>query len=219
VDGHGRSQHKLVRTLTGHAHRINALALSCDNVLRTGYFEFGPSKDRDYSSMPLEELQAKASERYLSVIGSNNGGERLVSCSDDFTMFLWQPQVGKEPITRMTGHQQLVNFISFSPDSRFIASASFDKKVKIWCGKTGRFLGSCDGHVGAVYHVAWSADSAYVVSASKDSTVKLWAVKSPKKAVCTLPGHEDEVYSLDWSPNGTQVASGSKDRTIKIWRH
>ena len=37
----------------------------------------------------------------------------------------------------MTGHQQPVNHISFSPDGRFIASASFDKKVKLWNGITG----------------------------------------------------------------------------------
>jgi hypothetical protein len=41
VDGSGRSQHKLVRTLTGHAHRINSLALNCDYVLRTGAFQIG----------------------------------------------------------------------------------------------------------------------------------------------------------------------------------
>lgn len=36
IDGHGRSAQKLIRTLTGHAHRINTLALSCDYALRTG---------------------------------------------------------------------------------------------------------------------------------------------------------------------------------------
>jgi hypothetical protein len=41
VDGSGRSLHKLVRTLTGHAHRINSLALNCDYVLRTGAFQIG----------------------------------------------------------------------------------------------------------------------------------------------------------------------------------
>ena len=41
VDGSGRSMHKLVRTLTGHAHRINSLALNCDYVLRTGAFQIG----------------------------------------------------------------------------------------------------------------------------------------------------------------------------------
>lgn len=44
VDGHGRSMHKLVRTLTGHAHRINCLALSCDYVLRTGSYELGDTE-------------------------------------------------------------------------------------------------------------------------------------------------------------------------------
>ena len=29
VDSNGRSQHKLLRTLSGHAHRVNTLALNC----------------------------------------------------------------------------------------------------------------------------------------------------------------------------------------------
>lgn len=41
VDGHGRSAQKLVSTLTGHAHRVNSLALNCDYVLRTGSYELG----------------------------------------------------------------------------------------------------------------------------------------------------------------------------------
>ena len=106
-----------------------------------------------------------------------------------------------------------------SPDGRYLASASFDKKVKVWDGKTGCFVATLTGHVGAVYKVAWSVDSRLLVSASKDSTIKLWDLKDLKTAKHTLPGHADEVYALDWSPNGMQVASGSKDRTIKIWRN
>lgn len=34
--------------------------------------------------------------------------ERLVSGSDDFTMFLWEPSKDKRPKTRMTGHQQVL---------------------------------------------------------------------------------------------------------------
>uniref|UniRef100_A0A915JEK5 Uncharacterized protein n=1 Tax=Romanomermis culicivorax TaxID=13658 RepID=A0A915JEK5_ROMCU len=61
----------------------------------------------------------------------------MVSGSDDFTMFLWEPSLDKKPLARMTGHQQLVNQVVFSPDGRLLASASFDKSVKLWCGKTG----------------------------------------------------------------------------------
>jgi ribosome assembly protein 4 len=72
---------------------------------------------------------------------------------------------------------QVVNHLSFSPDGRYIASASFDKKVKIWDGRTGRFMSTLVGHVGAVYMVAWAPDSRFLVSASKDSTLKLWEVR------------------------------------------
>lgn len=47
-----------------------------------------------------------ALERYNTMKGS--APERLVSGSDDFTMFLWEPAVSKHPKTRMTGHQQVL---------------------------------------------------------------------------------------------------------------
>ncbi|CAG8773238.1 19486_t:CDS:1, partial [Racocetra fulgida] len=53
-------------------------------------------------------------ERYKAATG--NKPERLVSGSDDFTMFLWEPSESKKAIARLTGHQKLVNYTSFSPD-------------------------------------------------------------------------------------------------------
>ncbi len=35
--------------------------------------------------------------------------ERLVSGSDDFTMFMWEASTSKAPVARMTGHMQLIN--------------------------------------------------------------------------------------------------------------
>ena len=77
------------------------------------------------------------------------GEEMLVSGSDDFTLFLWKPGSEKTPVARMTGlrlqkyvdnmlqpyfhagHQQLVNDVKFSPDARLVASASFDKSIRV----------------------------------------------------------------------------------------
>ena len=76
---------KLVRTLTGHGHRVNALALSSDYVLRTGPF--------DHRGKVEEDPVRAAKERYEEHTGGQP--ERLVSGSDDFTMFLWHPRTSK----------------------------------------------------------------------------------------------------------------------------
>jgi len=98
---------KLVRTLSGHAHRINSLALNTDYVLRTGPFQLGlppPTLDGDGDGGSARvDAAAAARARYEEVVGTV--GEVLVSCSDDFTLIMWKPVEGKLPITRMTGER------------------------------------------------------------------------------------------------------------------
>ncbi|XP_060703908.1 notchless protein homolog 1 [Hemiscyllium ocellatum] len=206
----------MCRTLQGHAHWVNTMALSTDYVLRTGSFEpaeatIVPQESDD----SLEELKQKALQRYQQTRGQEQ--ERLVSGSDDFTLFLWTPAEAKKPVARLTGHQALINEVCFSPDTRLIASASFDKSVKLWDSRTGKYLASLRGHVSAVYQIAWSADSRLLASGSSDSTLKVWDVKTRKLSV-DLPGHADEVFAVDWSPDGQRVASGGKDKVLRIWR-
>eukprot|EP00058_Branchiostoma_floridae_P026356 XP_002611847.1 hypothetical protein BRAFLDRAFT_83129 [Branchiostoma floridae] len=170
------------------------MALSTDYAIRTGAYD--PAKASIvHKDTPeaAEEIKKKALERYNTAKGT--GTERLVSGSDDFTLFLWQPSLDKKSLARMTGHMALINEVCFSPDARLIASASFDKSVKLWDGKTGKYLTSLRGHVNAVYQVAWSADSRLLVSGSSDSTLKVWDVRTRKLTV-DLPGHADELENM-----------------------
>ncbi|EFJ07692.1 hypothetical protein SELMODRAFT_236231 [Selaginella moellendorffii] len=203
------TQGKLVRELKGHAHWVNTLALSTEYVLRTGPFDH---TGRAFATD--EEIKEAAFKRYKVAKGDSQ--ERLVSGSDDFTMYLWEPATGKHPKTRMSGHQQLVNHVYFSPDGRWIASASFDKSVKLWNGYTGEYVTTFRGHVGPVYQISWSADSRLLLSGSKDSTLKVWNMRN-HKLLEDLPGHADEVFAVDWSPDGQKVASGGRDRVLKLW--
>lgn len=203
---------RLLHRLEGHGHWVNTMSLSTEYALRTGAFDHNGRAPSD-----IEEAKAVSRSRYEAAKGSGEVGERLVTGSDDFTLCLWEPGKSKKPVSRMTGHQQLVNQVAYSPDGRWILSASFDKSLRLWDGVKGKFVATLRGHVGPVYQVAWSSDSRLAVSGSKDSTLKLWDMRQ-KRMVVDLPGHADEVFSVDWSPDGTAVASGGKDRVLKLWK-
>ncbi|XP_039173933.1 notchless protein homolog [Eucalyptus grandis] len=119
---------------------------------------------KQYSSS--EEMKQVALESCKKMKG--NAPEKLVSGSDDFTMFWWEPSVGKHPKTRMTDHQQLVHRVYFSLDGQRVASASLDRSVKLWNGIIGKFVAAFSGHVGPVHQISWSADGRLLLSGSKD---------------------------------------------------
>lgn len=118
--------------MTGHAHWVNTLALSTDYALRLG--SFNPSEKKK-EEIDLNKAQQNAIKIYEKARAEC---ERLVSGSDDFTLHLWTPEISSKPVNRLTGHLQLVNDVKFSPDARLLASASFDKSIKLWDGKTGK---------------------------------------------------------------------------------
>ncbi|CAK9149821.1 unnamed protein product, partial [Ilex paraguariensis] len=76
----------------GHGHWVNSLALSTEYVLRVGAFDH---TGKQHSSP--DEMKENVLERYKKMKG--NALEILVSRSDDFTMFLWEPTVSKHPKT------------------------------------------------------------------------------------------------------------------------
>lgn len=98
-----------------------------------------------------EQMKKIALERYNKLKGAAD--ERLISCSDDHTLFMWDPVKKSEPVIRLTGHQQQVIMAAFSPDGKYLVSASFDKSLRLWDGFSGKFITVLRGHVGSVYQV------------------------------------------------------------------
>ncbi|RYN87201.1 Vegetative incompatibility protein [Alternaria tenuissima] len=116
----------------------------------------------------------------------------------------------------LEGHSNAVSSVVFSHDSTRLASASYDRTVKMWDASTGACLHTLEGHSSTVSSVVFSHDSTRLASASYDKTVKMWDA-SPGACLQTLEGHSDYVTSVAFSHDSTRLASASDDRTVKMW--
>lgn len=117
----------------------------------------------------------------------------------------------------MREHRNSIKQIAFSPDGKWIVTASVDSTARVWEASTGRSIAILQGHTGSVNSANFSPDGAWVVTASDDGTARIWKV-STGQTLIELRGHTREVLSATFSTDGKLVVTSSRDNTARVWK-
>ncbi|KAG8230807.1 hypothetical protein J437_LFUL010587 [Ladona fulva] len=126
---------KFISTLRGHVQSVYMISWSPDSRLLVSGSADSTLKVWNIQKQKLElELPGHADEVY-AVDWSPDGLKVASGGKDKLLRLLHYPNEN----ARLTGHQQLINDVRFSPDTRLLASASFDKSIKIWDGRSGKW--------------------------------------------------------------------------------
>ena len=135
--------------------------------------------------------------------------------SEDQTAKLWDTASG-ECLHTLTGHSGPVTSVAFSPDGRWVATASANQTTRVWETATGKYLFTLRGHNNGVFAVAFSPDGRRLVTGGNDNTARVWDAGSGKQLL-VLRGHDGWVTSVAYSANGRQIVTGSSDMTATVW--
>ena len=123
----------------------------------------------------------------------------------------WSPTIAV-----LTGHSYIVYCIAFSADGSRLASASVDRTIRLWDGRTGYHIMTLKGHTDPVNSVSFSPRNSVLASASADNTIRLWGSRTGRH-VSTLTGHCGAVLCVTFSADGSRLASGSSDKSVRLW--
>jgi WD40 repeat protein len=115
----------------------------------------------------------------------------------------------------LEGHSKDVVSLAFSPAGDLLASASWDKSVRVWSIGERRSVLTLP-HPESMGAVAFSPDGSWLATGGDDGRVRLFSVPGGKR-VRQLYGKTDPVTSVAFSPDGKLVAAGGTDKKLHVW--
>ena len=204
-----------LKTLDGHAKRVNDVAISPDgkklvSVSVAGY---------DIRIWNLE------TGTLIKKLTQDVGPTTCVDFTPDGMLFI-TGAIGQDRTIKFwdansfelvqTSPQQpgYINDLAVSSDGKLVAAVR--NYVKVWDLVDSSSLQNIKGPKLEINAIAVSPDGNYVATANKEGTVMVFDIRTGQK-ILTTEGHTGWVRAVAFSPDGTQLYSGAEDKVVKIW--
>src|ERR1041384_7992622 len=193
--------------LRGHGGPVRGVAISADgSEALSGSFDSSAIRWSRAHNSAREVLRFHADA--VNAVALLRDG-RAVTAGADGKIAIWRAGAAR-PGPVLEGHTAPIVALSVSPDGAWLASAAWDRTVRIWplAGGAPRVL---EGHTQNVNGVTFSPDGNAVISAGYDGTIRIWEIAGDGVSVHNIPSPLNSVVS---AADGDIIAAGASGKVF-----
>ncbi len=165
----------------------------------------------------LEALYSKqvlvGHEKMVHEVDIDPDTRRVLSCSEDGTARLWDPETGAQ-LAEFRHSDGAVLCARFSPDGDNCVTTGQDGRAFLWSTRTPTAPPRpLVGHAQDVHWAVFSPDGARVVTAGRDGTARIWSVVDQRELV-RLDGHAGSIAEARFVAGGRRVLTRSAEPAV-----
>ncbi len=221
---------ELIRSYVGHNKQVNAVAYSPDGRYIASGSNDGSVRLWDVERGTEVRRFALGIDIIRTLAFSPDGKTLAVGAFTKPDIMFWDlatlepgsialftptpvPQVTPGPVTLHAGtwkvQTQAVTNVTFSPDSRYVVSGSYDGSVLLWDAQTMTPIHTFLGLAGAI-----SSDNKYLLLGGLEAQLRDLQIGTGLRLYA---GHTADVGAVAFSVDGQFVATGSNDGAVRVW--
>lgn len=165
---------------------VSENSLRCITLHRDGLLVIGASDGHIYPVMKddfsIVSRKMVGNDPSTFCISTTPNDLYIISGGRDAELRFFPMAFIKSPkYTNIKAHSSTINDLAFSPDGRYLATASRDKTVKLWDAETWELLKVCEvvrdrGHVNSVNTLLWLDDET-LITAGDDRRILTWKLR------------------------------------------
>jgi WD40 repeat protein len=161
------------------------------------------------------EMLTTNSCAYRSATFSHDGSLIATACEDGGAMLWKHGSSWLSALTNHHGEDMWVYQHKFSPDDRYTASGSFDRRILVWDRQRNRLAIPPLNHRDVVHDLSFSPDGRHLLVACLDFTARLWDLETGRSLAVLR--HTGNVTSASFSPEGRYIVTSGADGVTRIW--
>jgi len=178
-----------------------------------GDLAYNPKGKALATGWPIVRTWDVASQHATPVATEVNGGDLQFSGDGVLLLFIKSDDLFVHNATtgrllhHIAGHNGQITSATFSPDSKYLATAGTDQTVRIWDLENGKQRRIFRGHSQTVNCVAFHPNGRHLASAGIDGTVRVWdRTQDPRGlSVMVQQSRGEHLKSLGFSEDGRHL--------------